>query len=100
MDLWPIALPAIVLMGTWVVLQGWRNQGTAQRLPVLAALAWLAYWYWESQVVGPDDNIRVDLLLFYPILLGVTVAALGSLFRTFQRRRIPPPPHPDGIDVV
>jgi len=94
MDLWPIAVPAVVLMSIWTVLKGWRNQKMPQRLPVVASLAWLGYWYWEAVVVSPGDNIRADLVLFYPILLGLTIAALVSLYRTWGRRLIPSPPPP------
>lgn len=38
----------------------------------------LAYWAWESHAEG---NIRVDLLLIYPLLSAIYVIALWKKFR-------------------
>lgn len=48
---------------------------------LLTALAWLAYFPYELAMklrllCSGECNIRVDLLLFYPLLLGLSVAAL------------------------
>ena len=48
---------------------------------LLAALAWLAYFPYEQAMklrilCSGECNIRVDLLLFYPLLLLVSVLAL------------------------
>ena len=41
---------------------------------LMAVLAWVAYAAWESLVITitPDANIRVDLLLIWPVLAVVT----------------------------
>ena len=48
---------------------------------LVAALAWLAYFPYEKAMklrilCSGECNIRVDLLLFYPLLLLVSVLAL------------------------
>jgi hypothetical protein len=48
---------------------------------LVAALAWLAYFPYEQAMklrilCSGECNIRVDLLLFYPLLLLVSVLAL------------------------
>jgi hypothetical protein len=48
---------------------------------LVAAIVCLAYPLWEFalQILAPEVNIRVDLVLFYPILLitGVLGLAFG-----------------------
>jgi hypothetical protein len=71
-----IAIIALVVAGMLFWL--WRRSG---RAIVLVAAIWLAYPLWEFalQIFAPEVNIRVDLLLFYPILLitGVLGIAFG-----------------------
>jgi hypothetical protein len=61
-----------------------------RRVPVLlAALAWLVYFPYEQAMkmrilCSGECNIRVDLLLFYPLLALLSVLALVAFF---QRRR-------------
>ena len=48
---------------------------------LLTAIGWLAYFPYELAMklrvlCSGECNIRVDLLLFYPLLLGLSVAAL------------------------
>jgi len=48
---------------------------------LLTAFGWLAYFPYElgmklRVLCTGECNIRVDLLLFYPLLLGLSVAAL------------------------
>ncbi len=48
---------------------------------LLTALGWLAYFPYElgmklRVLCSGECNIRVDLLLFYPLLLGLSVTAL------------------------
>lgn len=51
--------------------------------PLAAAFAWAAYAAWEGwiRVVTPDANIRVDLLLIYPVL---TVLSAWALYRALR----------------
>lgn len=60
----------------------------ASRRPaiVVAGLAWLAYSGYETAMrlrwlCTGECNIRVDLLLIYPLLLGISVVALAALVR-------------------
>lgn len=62
------------------------------RRPVVlaAALAWLAYFPWELAMklrllCTGECNIRVDLLLFYPLLLLLSGMALGGYFKAMKR---------------
>ena len=41
----------------------------------------LLYWLWESQAEG---NIRVDLLIIYPILLTLYIFLLWRKFRFYS----------------
>jgi hypothetical protein len=59
-----------------------RRRGAA----LVAALAWLAYFPYElgmklRVLCSGECNIRVDLLLFYPILLGLSVWAIAATLR-------------------
>lgn len=64
------------------------------RRPValVAALAWLAYFPYEQAMklrilCSGECNIRVDLLLFYPVLALVSVLALVGFFRARHAAR-------------
>jgi hypothetical protein len=76
-----IAIIALVVAGMLFWL--WRSSGRA--IVLAAAIVWLAYPLWEFalQIFAPEVNIRVDLLLFYPILLitGVLGLAFGFASR-------------------
>lgn len=51
--------------------------------PLAAAAGWVAYATWEWLVVvrTPEANIRVDLLLIYPVLMALSAWALYRLLR-------------------
>jgi hypothetical protein len=54
---------------------------------LLAMLAWLAYFPYEQAMklrilCSGECNIRVDLLLFYPLLMLVSVLALVAYFKS------------------
>ena len=72
---WPwLALVPAIAFG--VMFFRWRRG-----VILLAALGWLAYFPYELAMklrvlCTGECNIRVDLLLFYPLLLGLSVAAL------------------------
>jgi hypothetical protein len=48
-----------------------------------AAAAWVVYaaWEWLVKVRTPEANIRVDLLLLWPVLAIVSIVALWRAFR-------------------
>lgn len=60
-------LPVCVLVAVW----SWSRS----HVTGVAAALWLAYFGWELFVSEdrPDANIRIDLLVIYPVLLVVTV---------------------------
>jgi hypothetical protein len=76
-----IAIIALVIAGLLFCL--WRRSRRA--IVLVAAIVWLAYPLWEFALLifPPELNIRVDLLLFYPILLitGVLGMAFGFASR-------------------
>ena len=58
--------------------------------PRAAAALWTAYAFYEQMMharvwCSGECNIRVDLLLLYPLLLVVSVWAVISAFRTPRR---------------
>jgi|GEM_PF-1508007 len=74
-----IAAAALIvgLLFVW----GWRRRRSWPLL--LAAVLWIGYALWEAGVqwFTPEADIRVDLLVIYPLLAIVTVLALLSLRR-------------------
>ena len=65
--------------------------GRGRRAPVVAGVAWLLYAVYETGMkqrwlCSGECNIRVDLLLVYPMLLVVTVVAVVSLIRNGRGR--------------
>lgn len=58
---------------------------------LVAALAWLAYFAYELGIslrilCTGECNIRVDLLVFYPLLLALSVWAVVTILRASGRR--------------
>lgn len=81
---WLAALLGVSLLG----LGRWRGRGAA----VAAGLTWLLYAVYETGMkqrwwCSGECNIRIDLLLVYPILLVLTVVGAVSLLRTGRERR-------------
>ena len=59
----------------------------------VVALLWLAYLPWEflmyrRVLCSGECNIRVDLLLIYPVLLSATLAVLAAAAWRAIRRRL------------
>jgi hypothetical protein len=65
-------LPAAVLLAL-----GWWSRS---RLTLLAAGLWPAYLIWELIVSEdrPDANIRIDLLVIYPVLVVMTAVGVWT----------------------
>ena len=61
----------------------WLWSSSHSRTSLIAAVLWVAYLAWEYAIkeTSPDANIRVDLLLVYPVLLVMTIAAVWFGFR-------------------
>ena len=79
---WLIQEPAHILLVAAVNLALWAAcRATVLRtvpksnLLWVPALAWLAYagWEWLVLVKSPEANIRVDLLLIWPVIGLVTI---------------------------
>lgn len=79
-----VAAPLLALLPAFVFgLLFWR---THRRSPLVAAIAWLAYTFYEEAMrrrilCSGDCNIRVDLLLLYPLLLVISLVAIVSALR-------------------
>ena len=78
---------AVLLLGVWGLRAtpfGLRRRGG---LLLIAGLAWLAYALWEWIVLRmtPEADIRVDLLIIWPVLGVLTVWAI-------VRAALPPKP--------
>ena len=52
---------------------------------LVASLVWLAYGYWERAALINRWDIRVDLLLGWPILFGGTAIAIVLFARSVVR---------------
>jgi hypothetical protein len=81
---WLALLPAILLG-----VMGYRSHRALARI---AALAWLLYAAYEMamrlKVLCPGEcDIRVDLLLIYPVLLALTIAAVLDTALAARRAR-------------
>lgn len=77
---WLALVPAAAMLAMYV-----RRRRT---VVLVAALAWLAYFPYELAIkmrvlCSGECNIRVDLLLFYPLLALLSVWAI----RTFVKAR-------------
>ena len=66
-----------------VVLQGVNHRFRSWPFLVASAL-WGLYALWESIAMEKQWNIRVDLLLIYPALLAISVAAVVLSYRWKQ----------------
>jgi hypothetical protein len=67
---------------------------TRRRVPSAVGVVWLLYAVYETGMkrrwlCSGECNIRIDLLVIYPVLLMITVAAGLSLLRASRRRRPP-----------
>lgn len=80
----------------WVVAAGlaalWR--WSRSKAAAVAAIAWAGYGVYEYLMYARilctgECNIRVDLLLFYPLLLVLAVVAVVQGLRARRARRRP-----------
>ena len=83
---WLALIPVLALAALYRVSRG--------RLIGLAAVAWLAYAFLEfgnymRWTCSGECDIRIDLLVIYPVLILLTFAALVSAVASiaFRRRR-------------
>lgn len=82
-----ILLVAACVFAAYLVLR-FRLAGLAPHPSALliSAMAWTLYAIWEGlvQLLTPEANIRVDLMLIWPVL---AIVSLWSLLRAFQPTR-------------
>ena len=84
-----IEYPALAaLLGVLFLAVYWKVR---RRVIAIAAVAWLGYSGYETAMrlrwlCTGECNIRVDLLLIYPVLLVISIAAVVALIRS---RRAP-----------
>ncbi len=76
-----LSVAAVALVVGIAMLAAGRRH--AVRVAKWTGALWLAYAIYELgvQVVTPEANIRVDLLLFYPVLLISAIWAVIALLR-------------------
>jgi hypothetical protein len=78
--------PSLALLGAIALALLWRS--ARSRIALVAAVLWVAYAGWEITVSEDraDANIRIDLLVIYPVLAVLTVLAVWSGWRATRRR--------------
>jgi len=77
---WPVLalLPAAAFGSAWLV--------SRQRPVLLAGVAWASYFPYDMAMklrllCSGECNIRIDLLLFYPLLLLISIIAIVAILR-------------------
>ena len=81
---WLAAVPGAVLLALWSLAR--------RRLVLVAALAWLVYLPYEygmkwRLLCSGECNIRIDLLLLYPVLVILSILAAVSAARALAGSR-------------
>lgn len=75
---------ALTLLALYLLLlvMGWASSHRCRPL-LIVALLWGAYagWEWLVLIKTPEANIRVDLLLIWPLL---ALASLWALYRAIR----------------
>jgi hypothetical protein len=77
-----IATLAGVYVVAWAVVRTTGRRRNALLVPACLCLAFAA-WEWIVTTRSPEANIRVDLLVIWPLLGLLT---LWAIYRTFRRR--------------
>ena len=85
-----IEYPLLALLFAAFFAALYRNSSRTIALSV--AVLWAVYGVYEFAmrqrwICSGECNIRVDLLMIYPVLAGLSVAALVSFAREVRRRR-------------
>lgn len=83
--------PWVALLATGAFAVCWRHDDS--RLALAASLSWAGYAGYEYLVLrrvlcSGDCNIRVELLLVYPVLLLVSVLSVAMGVRNHVVRRL------------
>lgn len=79
---------AVVAMLFLVLFGALKTVRHSWSWPVLwTAGLWVAFAIWEWSILVQEANIRVDLILVYPILLSVTIWGLWAGLRSPRNRK-------------
>ena len=84
----PILAIAAVFLAAYIVLRRTRLGSDSHPWPLLvAAAAWTVYaaWEWLILIRTPEANIRVDLIVIWPLLLIVSICFPVRVFRQVAR---------------
>jgi hypothetical protein len=78
-----LAVAALFLIAYCVAQFTHQGSHRHPRLLLVATIAWAAYaaWEWLTLVSTPEANIRVDLLIIWPVLAMLSSWALFRAFR-------------------
>jgi hypothetical protein len=78
-----LAVGLVFLAGNLLLQHTALGAGRHPRPLLWAAAAWAVYaaWEWLVTVRTPEANIRVDLLLIWPVMLVVLIVALVKAVR-------------------
>jgi hypothetical protein len=78
-----LAVALVFLAGHLLLRLTALGVGRHPRPLLFAAAAWALYaaWEWLVKVRTPEANIRVDLLLIWPVLLVASIVALVKALR-------------------
>ncbi|TCB80735.1 hypothetical protein [Acinetobacter sp. ANC 4173] len=73
-------IACIFLIG-YLIIRNFSHQHSAKYLG-LTAILWLLYALWEFlvQLKSPDANIRIDLLIIWPVIFMLTFVSTLLLF--------------------
>lgn len=72
-----IVAVAILFFVAALLVTIWRKR--IAWAPLVAGVAWACYAGWESHCVEMRYNIRVDLLLVYPLLVAFTIIGAAAI---------------------
>ena len=77
------AVAALFYAGYFLVRKGVMMRGHRSKPLLAAAVAWslYAFWEWLIWVRTPEANVRVDLLVIWPVL---AILSVWALFRTIR----------------
>jgi len=78
-----LGVTLVFLAGSLLLRLTALGAGRHPRPLLVAAMAWGLYAAWEWLVLtrSPEADIRVDLLVIWPLLLVVSVVAVVKVFR-------------------
>ena len=78
-----LAVGALFLAGHLALRFAGSGIARSTRQTLIASAAWVLYaaWEWLVQIKTPEANIRVDLLVIWPVL---AILSAWALYRTFR----------------